>query len=90
MRATLSIFAALALCSQISIAEVQDDAVSNTPQATGESTMQEKSGEQNATDSQARSLEHDLTPSLQSKLEQQMSFEFEARPQQTREIASTH
>ena len=93
MKTLLSVVTALIFSSQLSFAEVQDNAIEAIqPEAAGELHGQPapQALEQTATDSQVKSLEHDLGPSLQSKLDALMSSELDTQPVSSQAIASVN
>ena len=94
MKSALPVFAALVLASQISVAQARDDSaqaaleeVVVTAPAVEEQPIE---AEKPATDRQLKSLEHNPSSSLQSKLDAQLNFEFGARPASNTEVAAVN
>ena len=85
MKIKLSVIAVLTLSSQLVLAD--DPAAAAAPQDTVDAAVVQPVEEQ-ATTSQVRSLQRDLTPSLQSKLDDQMAFEFVPQVHNRDELAS--
>ncbi len=89
MKIEATVLAVMTLTAQLALAEMPADTstvVADATHAAGEhSALQEHSA---ATDSQIKSLEHDLRPSLQTRLDALMDFELEAQALSRGAIAS--
>lgn len=92
MKISASVLAVLTLTSQLALAETpaETDTQSGDPAVTTADDANIAEASTAATDSQIKSLESDLRPSLQSKLDSQMHFELESRGRPLRAIASVN
>ena len=97
MNIKLTMFAVVALSSQLAFAETPIESVAGTSSAlesaaSGEVASQAKvsPAERAASASQIKALEHDVSPGLQSKLDQMMSFGAVPMTPSRQEVASVN
>ncbi len=88
MKIKLSVIAVLTLSSQLALADDPAQEPAAAQDTVNTATVQPV--EEQASSSQVKSLQRDLTPSLQSKLDDQMVFEFVPQVHDRDEVASIH